>query len=352
MEGNYGKVKFNISTTFHIAPKSGENGILLGFHERFGEGFLGSDSPSIPDFYIGHRGSIILPSNINGGRGTFGELNQPELDQIKIYGQEGTGDIAELDIFNDFDYADHRHEFYAYRPRVFDGTYVFPVHQTPKIQGLKLDNDYNVRGDGDRNVEDISQEENGPNLIDHTTKYGRWYFCKGSEGHVISPSKKIDNRGESTGTVSEKEDSVFPEIHMENNGEGENSMCAQGPPSEGSWDKLKTHPDNVRGFNDGDGDIDVVFKDTYDPSDLNTGKLRCSMDQAVEKQIIYEEEVEEGQYVRFGCGLERDTFDFNDYNFEGGTLDNPQVYKGSFDFYNPAIYVQCDSNTGGISACS
>lgn len=351
MEGNYGKVNFNISgSSFSIDPKSGTNNddILLGFHSEFGSENLFDD---LPDFYTARRGAILVPPNVNGGQDSFDERLGEERHQIRIFSKEGvTGDF-EFSIFNDMD--THRETFYAWRPRVNGGTFVLPSHKTPHIISRLMNNDYNVldqqdyAGWGNKD----QRRDRGDNVFDQMLVEGKWFFCEGGEGYVISAARNIGEYGEAS-DENLKEDVVFPEIVVEERGEGE--KCSPGGP-EGDWNKVSANDlerTDVSGESYNHEVEQVSRTDTYN-SEV-AGEITCSREAAAEKRVVEEVTVEGSngneKEIKFACGLKSREWDFGD----DSSFNHGSPYKGSVDYYLPAVYVQCDpgSYQEDIPACN
>ncbi|MBC5792988.1 MAG: hypothetical protein H8Z69_03000 [Nanohaloarchaea archaeon] len=301
MEGNFGRVGFNVSESFHIDTK-GDNGILLGFHGKYESPDLVNQIQSIysdvqgkdnlPDFWIAQRASIIIPPNLapSGSRTSV----------FKLYHREGENSESLINfdgVFNGFGYTDNPkgHKLYAWRPSAHEVPWVFE----------------NQRGLHSIDV------NNGETMLDTALRRGEWHFCEGAEGQIISKARSFSNTGEASGNNPKKEDSVFPKITLFDPGEGDG--CEPGGP-EGFPERVTTSSS---------------YQDT----------ISCSRQEAANKKIpegsrtLLGYDGQEKMFVGYGCGLQEHNFDFGSHDFNRNNH-----YDGEVTFYTPAVYSSCSYN--------
>jgi len=473
MEGNYGKTNFNVSTTFSLDPRSQNQWSgLIGINTKFsdqnifenfgdaitnaydtlhpnndGSGDSNLQSASIPDFWIGHRMSVMVPpkidvsqagmnddgSNVNNGGG--GSQSRP-LDNrdIKLLGDEGDsvadggnqiglpGD--EDEVFNQLEWPDRT--FYAWRVRVYGAPFVMPQtvettrgywtnsDETVSVPGNPTRGNFGESGHCPLGTEWISNLGNpddcgwtgstaantgGPyctssgdvvgcpsdqiksqtctnqqqgrakcvledgggsgttmtpdwpeaggngelstvGLFDRVLTKGKYFFCKGAEGHVQTNAQAIYNSGEATSNNPMKEDSVYPFVDVRGN-PGEGTKCQEGGP---------------QGFgnNEVDGYLnDGEFTASFSPdgSVLSTD-ISCNRYESATKEIKNEEVLSLGyvdgeeQFLKLGCGLKLQT----DWDLNSGVHPDRDQAVDVYDthdsieylpYYTPHAYHNC-----------
>lgn len=326
MEGNFGKTYFNISRTFGI-DSLGDDDILLGLKTKYERDSLAQ----IPDFWSATRASVLLPPGLDPKNKVSGQLSNHMKVVKKGPHKEGKR-AAFGSLFNNFDYTSDppAHKFSAWRPNVKGGTWVF-------------ENGGGTPHELEDNI------DNGGDLLRNSLKNGKWYFCMGTEGYVISKAQSFSNLGEASKKSPPKEDSVFPSINIDDLGVGE--TCQPGGP---------------------EGFINPVNNDYDAEHTVNGETFSCSRFDAANKTIIRKDDVRtelgyndqgEMKYLTYGCGLDPHTFDFsngdhnwggdnqqqdtNQYQYQGeeSHSEHAQHFDGDMDYYTPRVYDNCPAGT-------
>ena len=245
IEGRYGRINFQIGQRFTIgefngcpteelAPVTTENYPQSG--ERCGSILMKTDTPEIlgegtepPDFFKGQRWAVFVPggglnegiensgdswSNIRKHELFHDEHEHSEVSINSFWPGESSSDYTTGWMEEDKNLLKKAGPLYYYRIRMKN----VPTISTTWPQYLAIRTENEDGGDGDDKYEDFVEGV-------------KYKFCEGSEGYIQSNARKISNGGEASGTVSKKENAVFPAVYLT---EGRTEDCI--PTGKGKWD--------------------------------------------------------------------------------------------------------------------
>ncbi|MFB6147978.1 MAG: hypothetical protein ABEJ66_03770, partial [Candidatus Nanohaloarchaea archaeon] len=289
MEGRYGRVKFAVNQTFWMgADKSSP---LLGMVMYPGGG------RDLPDFWLGIRGSTFLPPGITGLRNQGSPIRDNTADR--------QDNIALLETEKDSSVIGRGLTYYGpYKSN--ESLYAWRVN-TGNVPVVV------------RDPASLSDSMDGEAMLEKFLDSSVFVMCRGARGYVQSNAGEMNDGSEAAGDNPVKEDVVFPFIKLTRPGmEGES--CVKETYGK-TFVGVSAVPDLKRPLH-------------------SSGRIRCSLEQALERKKMGKIEMGEidGKMVRkqLYCGFRKDVFDFS-------RLDHPD-YRGEIDYYKTGFYA--DSSKG------